>query len=114
MPLDRLTTPELARSLSEVSHATRRQVGADRDRHRRRAPAVQQRDVERRVAIVETQAPLTKTGLRPARVAQADNVRAALALVATGAAPLGVVYATDALAEPLLVTSARGTVVVPA
>lgn len=33
-------------------------------------------------------------------VAQADNVRAALALVATGAAPLGIVYATDALAEP--------------
>jgi len=35
-----------------------------------------------------------------ARVAQSDNVRAALALVATGAAPLGVVYATDAIAEP--------------
>ncbi len=34
------------------------------------------------------------------RVAQADNVRAALALVATGAAPYGVVYATDAAAEP--------------
>lgn len=33
-------------------------------------------------------------------VAQADNVRAALALVATGEAPLGVVYATDAVAEP--------------
>ncbi len=33
------------------------------------------------------------------RVAQADNVRAALALVATGAAPLGIVYATDAVAE---------------
>lgn len=33
-------------------------------------------------------------------VAQADNVRAALALVATGAAPLGIVYATDAAAEP--------------
>lgn len=33
-------------------------------------------------------------------VAQADNVRAALAYVATGAAPLGVVYASDALAEP--------------
>jgi molybdate transport system substrate-binding protein len=32
-------------------------------------------------------------------VAQADNVRAALALVASGAAPLGVVYATDAAAE---------------
>ncbi len=35
-----------------------------------------------------------------AQVAQADNVRAALALVATGAAPAGVVYATDAIAEP--------------
>jgi molybdate transport system substrate-binding protein len=34
------------------------------------------------------------------KVAQADNVRAALALVALGAAPLGVVYATDAAAEP--------------
>lgn len=35
-----------------------------------------------------------------ANVAQADNVRAALALVATGEAPLGIVYATDAVAEP--------------
>ena len=33
-------------------------------------------------------------------VAQADNVRAALRLVATGQAPLGVVYATDAAADP--------------
>jgi molybdate transport system substrate-binding protein len=32
-------------------------------------------------------------------VAQTDNVRAALALVATGEAPLGVVYATDAAAS---------------
>ncbi|MEO0032984.1 MAG: hypothetical protein RIS94_2742 [Pseudomonadota bacterium] len=34
------------------------------------------------------------------QVARAENVRAALALVARGAAPLGVVYATDARAEP--------------
>ena len=34
------------------------------------------------------------------KVAQADNVRAALALVATGEAPMGIVYATDAVAEP--------------
>jgi molybdate transport system substrate-binding protein len=33
------------------------------------------------------------------RVAQAENVRAALALVATGEAPLGIVYQTDANAE---------------
>lgn len=33
-------------------------------------------------------------------VAQTDNVRAALALVARQEAPLGIVYATDALAEP--------------
>jgi len=35
-----------------------------------------------------------------ARVAEAENVRAALLLVARGEAPLGVVYASDAQAEP--------------
>jgi len=34
------------------------------------------------------------------RVAQAENVRAALALVARGEAPLGIVYRTDAASEP--------------
>jgi molybdate transport system substrate-binding protein len=34
------------------------------------------------------------------RVAQAENVRAALALVSTGEAPVGIVYATDAKADP--------------
>ncbi len=34
------------------------------------------------------------------RLARADNTRAALALVARGEAPLGIVYATDARAEP--------------
>jgi molybdate transport system substrate-binding protein len=33
-------------------------------------------------------------------IAQADNVRAALVLVARGEAPLGIVYSTDAAAEP--------------
>ena len=34
------------------------------------------------------------------RLAEADNVRAALRLVAVAEAPLGIVYATDAVAEP--------------
>jgi len=38
-------------------------------------------------------------GVQP-RLAPAENVRAALALVSRGAAPLGIVYATDARADP--------------
>ncbi len=34
------------------------------------------------------------------KVAQSDNARSALALVSTGEAPLGIVYATDARADP--------------
>ncbi len=34
------------------------------------------------------------------QLAETDNVRAALVLVAQGAAPLGIVYASDAVAEP--------------
>ena len=34
------------------------------------------------------------------KIAQADNVRAALVLVARGEAPLGIVYSTDAAVEP--------------
>jgi molybdate transport system substrate-binding protein len=40
------------------------------------------------------------------RLAPAENVRAALALVALGEAPLGVVYRSDALAEPRVRTVA--------
>ena len=45
---------------------------------------------------------LTKLGLWDkveGQVAQADNVRAALKLVATGEAPLGIVYGSDSVAE---------------
>ena len=41
------------------------------------------------------------------RIAAAQNVRAALALVARGEAPLGIVYETDALAEPKVVVAGR-------
>lgn len=47
-------------------------------------------------------AALTSLGVWPAvrtRIARAENVRAALRLVARDEAPLGIVYATDALAE---------------
>jgi len=65
-----------------------------------------------RLAVAETasvpagryaRAALESTGgwerLKP-RLAQGENVRAALAFVARGEAPLGIVYATDAQAEP--------------
>jgi molybdate transport system substrate-binding protein len=48
-------------------------------------------------------AALTKLGVWPTvadRVAAAENVRAALLLVARGEAPLGIVYQTDAAVEP--------------
>lgn len=41
------------------------------------------------------------------RVAAAENVRAALALVARGEAPLGIVYETDAQAEPRVTIAGR-------
>ncbi|MGH8798873.1 MAG: molybdate ABC transporter substrate-binding protein [Casimicrobiaceae bacterium] len=48
-------------------------------------------------------AALTALGVWPSveqHVARADNVRAALLLVARGETPFGIVYATDAMAEP--------------
>jgi molybdate transport system substrate-binding protein len=48
-------------------------------------------------------AALENLGLWPtveAKLAQSDNVRAALALVSQGEAPLGVVYASDAVSDP--------------
>jgi len=59
--------------------------------------------VEAVPAGIYGRAALTSLGLWGAvsgQLAEADNVRAALALVALGAAPLGIVYATDAIAEP--------------
>src|SRR5262245_32594303 len=48
-------------------------------------------------------AALTALGVWPSvekKLAQAENVRAALLLVTTGEAPLGIVYKTDAVADP--------------
>ena len=41
------------------------------------------------------------------RIAAAENVRAALAFVARGEAPLGIVYQTDAMEEPRVVVAGR-------
>ena len=67
-------------------------------------------DGDRAMAMVDAgpagefgKAALTRLGLWASvapKVAQADNVRAALALVATGAAPYGITYATDAAVDP--------------
>jgi molybdate transport system substrate-binding protein len=38
------------------------------------------------------------------RIAQAENVRAALLLVSRGEAPLGIVYESDAVSDPSVVT----------
>jgi len=57
--------------------------------------------VEAVPAGIYGKAALTALGIWPAvapRIAQTDNVRAALALVARGEAPFGIVYATDAIA----------------
>lgn len=55
-------------------------------------------------------AALEKLGVWPSvagRLAPAENVRAALMLVARGEAPLGIVYASDAAAEPKVRIAAR-------
>lgn len=71
-----------------------------------------------RLAVAEPEVPAGRYGrqaltalgvwedLSP-HLAPAENVRAALALVARRAAPLGIVYATDALAEPDVAVVAR-------
>jgi molybdate transport system substrate-binding protein len=54
-------------------------------------------------AGIYAKAALTHLGLWPqiaGKIAQTDNVRAALALVALGEAPLGVTYASDAAVQP--------------
>jgi molybdate transport system substrate-binding protein len=53
---------------------------------------------------------LSRLGVWPSvqgRLARAENVRAALAFVTRGAAPLGIVYATDARAEPAVTVVGR-------
>ncbi|MEO0621991.1 MAG: molybdate ABC transporter substrate-binding protein [Pseudomonadota bacterium] len=61
-------------------------------------------------AGIYAQAALISLGLWEAlspRLARADNSRAALALVARGEAPFGIVYETDALIEPRVAIVAR-------
>ena len=61
-------------------------------------------------AGIYARAALQKLGLWQAvtpHLARADNVRAALALVARGEAPLGIVYSSDAQAEPNVRIAAR-------
>lgn len=61
-------------------------------------------------AGIYAKAALTSLGVWPSvmgRIAAAENVRAAMALVERGQAPLGVVYATDALASAKVRVVAR-------
>ena len=61
-------------------------------------------------AGIYARAALTSLGVWPSvagRIAAAENVRAAMALVERGQAPLGVVYATDALASAKVRVVAR-------
>lgn len=90
-----LIAPKGTPALTEVTPATlRARLGTARLAmgHRAAVPAGQY-----------AQEWLTQAGLWAAiapQVAEVENVRAALRLVATGEAPLGVVYASDAQAEP--------------